>query len=70
MCGICKALDNHLHDKTLDKNISNEALDKTSIMNYKALENGWMCGILDHYSQSSHSLTTATKMFANSDNRG
>jgi len=38
MCGICKALDNHLHDKALDKNISNKALDKTSIMNDTALE--------------------------------
>ena len=44
-------------------------------LHYKALENGWMCGTLPavftlpHNCQdSSHSLTSATKTFANSDN--
>jgi len=50
-------------------------MQMSSALHYKALENGWMCGTLPavftlpHNCQdSSHSLTSATKTFANSDN--
>jgi len=58
LCGIIMQSTGHLHGKHWTMG------DVWQNLHYKALEDGWTCGTLQ---LSSHSLTTATKTFANVD---